>query len=279
MRRIAAWALAAGAAAVASAAPPAPPHELSAAQILEKNAEARGGAQAWRKIDTMVWVGHAESANAQASKVPFMLEQKRPNKTRFEIIADKQKSVRVFDGTNGWKLRLTSGGRPELQSYTIEEMNFARSAQVIDGPLLDYAAKGVTVALAGVEEVEGRKAYRLDVRLSSGLRQRAWIDAETFLDVRWEREAHNASGRSATVRMHYRNYHSFDGLQIPLTIETVTVSGSATDRLLIDKIALNPPLAERDFAKPSMPGGRRNAVAVDTRAPPPVARQTQHAAP
>ena len=279
MRRTAAWALAAGLSTLASAAQPAAPHELSAAQILEKNAEARGGAEAWRKIDTMVWVGHVESGNAQAAKVPFMLEQKRPNKTRFEIIADKQKSVRVFDGANGWKLRLTSGGRPEMQPYTIEETNFARGAQVIDGPLLDHAAKGVTVALAGVEEVEGRKAYRLDVKLPSGLRQRAWIDAETFLDVRWEREAHDASGRSATVRMHYRNYHSFDGLQIPLTIETVTAARSATDRLMIDKVALNPPLADGDFAKPGVPGARRNAVAVDTRLPQSAARQTQRAAP
>ena len=279
MSRIAAWALAAGLSTLASAADPAAPQGLTVAQILEKNAEARGGAEAWRKIDTMVWVGHVESANAQASRLPFMLEQKRPNKTRFEIIADKQKSVRVFDGANGWKLRLASGVRPEVQPYTVEETNFARGAQVIDGPLLDYTAKGVTVALAGVEEVEGRKVYRLDVKLPSGLRQRAWIDAESFLDTQWEREAHNASGRSVTVRMHYRDYHSFNGLQIPLTIETVAATGRATDWLTIDKVALNPPLSDRDFAKPGLPGARRNAVAVDTRVPPSAARQTQRPGP
>jgi outer membrane lipoprotein-sorting protein len=253
MTRIGAWALAAGMATAAAAAEP----QLSAAQILEKHAEARGGAEAWRRIETMVWIGRVETVNA--AKLPFMLEQKRPNKTRFEVIADKQKSIRLFDGTSGWKLRLGAGARPELKPYGIEETSFARDPQGMEGPLVDYAAKRIAVSLAGVDELDGRKAYRFDVRLPSGMRQRAWVDAETFLDVKWERGA---------VQVRYRDYHAFEGLQIPVTVETVNAAGTLTDRLTIEKVALNPELPDRHFAKPALPGARRNAVAVDTRIPP-----------
>jgi outer membrane lipoprotein-sorting protein len=268
MKRIALCAFAAALATLASAGESAAPPSLTAAQILEKNAQARGGLDAWRKIDTMVWAGHVESANAQAAKLPFMLEQKRPNKTRFEIVGEQQKSLRVFDGSNGWKMRLTSAGKPEVQPYSVDETNFARDAQVIDGPLIDAAAKGIAVSLAGVDELDGRKAYRLEVKMPSGLRERVWVDAESFLDVKWQRDGRTAAGRPVTVSMHYRNYHDFAGLQIPLIIETDTAAGRVGDRLVIEKVALNPPLPDRQFEKPGVPGLRRKGVTVDTRVPP-----------
>lgn len=267
MRTFPAWALVACISTLACAGAPAAVADLTAAQIVEKNVAARGGLEAWRKIQTMVWVGYVESANAVGSRLPFVLEQKRPNKTRFEVMpGTAQKSMRVYDGSHGWKQRPGSTGKPELQPYTVEELNFARDTPVIDGLLIDDVAKGVAVTLGGVGEVEGRKAYRLNVRLPSGVSHRVWIDAETFLDVKMERETRNASGQPGTVSVYYRNYQTFQGLQIPVTIETGAATGNAMDKLVIDKIALNPPLEDRMFAKPGMPGARRNAVMVDTRA-------------
>jgi hypothetical protein len=264
MKQIAAWALAACIPMVAVAAGPAAGPDLTAAQIVEKNVAARGGLEAWRKIQTMVWVGHIERANAPAPSLPFVLEQQRPNRTRFEVRAENQMSVRVYDGTHGWKLRPASNGRPGLQAFTAEELNYAHDAQVIDGPLMDYAAKGVAVTLEGSDEVEGRKAYRLSAKLPSGMSYHVWIDAETFLDTKYDHSSRNAPGRPGTATVFYRNYRNFEGLQIPLTIETGAAAGNAMDRMVIDKIALNPPLPDRIFAKPSVPGARRNAVSVDT---------------
>lgn len=265
MKRIPAWALVACISTLACAGEPAAVADLTATQIVEKNVAARGGLEAWRKIQTMVWVGHVDNANAVGSRLPFVLEQKRPNKTRFEVMAGSAlKSLRVYDGTNGWKLHPSGSGKPELQPYTVDELNFARDAPVIDGPLIDDVAKGNAVTLGGVGEVEGRKAYRLNVRLPSGASHRVWIDAETFLDVKTERETRNARGQPVTVSVYYRNYQTFQGLQIPVTIETG--AATANDKLVIDKVALNPPLEDRMFAKPMIPGARRNAVTVDTRA-------------
>jgi hypothetical protein len=262
---IAGWLLAGLAVVAAPAQQPSDVPELTAAQVVEKNAAARGGVEAWRKIETMAWTGHTESSASPGRKLPFLLEQRRPSNVRFELIAEGQKSVRFYDGTNGWKLRAASNGKPELRPYSADELRYARGAQVIDGPLMDYTAKGGVIALIGIDAVEGRKAYLLDVKLPSGGLHRVWVDAETFLEVRHDREYRNAAGQPAIASVFYRDYRPFEGLQIPVTIETGGMAGRPSNKLMIDRVALNPPLEDRMFARPSTPVSRHRGAIVDTR--------------
>lgn len=266
MRRLTLWVLLGYISIVAFADELVSAPALNAAQIVEKNIAARGGSEAWQKIQTMIWIGHVESANTPAPSLPFVLEQKRPNKTRFEIKAQNQMAVRVYDGTHGWKVRTASNGKPELEPYSTAELSFARDWQSIDGPLMDYQAKGIAVTLDGLDEVEGHKAYRLNVKLPSGASHHVWIDAQSFLEIKYDRESRNAFGMSGMVSVLYRNYQSIEGLQIPLLIESGADTAKVTDKMVIDKILLNPPLEDRMFTKPSMPG-RRNVVSIDATRP------------
>jgi len=277
IRLIMAAVLAAMLAKPAIAADPNPGAELTAAQIIEKNVAARGGLEAWRRIQTMVWVGHMETAETQGPSMAFSLQQKRPNKTRFEVLAMNQKSTRIFDGAHGWKVHPAADGRPQMQSYTPQELKFARQAQGIDGPLIDYAAKGNTVTLQGTEEIEGRKAYRLSVRLASGERNDVWVDARTFLDIRLDRTSFNPAGAPGTVTVFYRDYRDIEGLQFPSRIEVGAGSARVPDKMVIEKIALNPPLQDGAFAKPQVPG-RRNLVTIDAE-PMSAADRMRHPAP
>lgn len=257
---------AAGCLLVACLATPAfaqsPGTSFSVAEIAEKNAAARGGVEAWRKVQTLAWAGHVESSNGKT--LPFQLAQQRPDHTRFEIIAEGQKSVRVFDGSQGWKVRMTSGGRPEALAYSEDELRFARGAQVIEGPLMDYVARRAVITLAGLGEAAGRKAYILSVALPSGGHHRVWVDAETFMELRHDREVRDG-GRQNVVTVLYRDYQNFDGLQMPTTIETAATTGQAMNRLVIERIAINPDFDDKVFARPNLPGVRRSAVLVDTR--------------
>lgn len=254
------WLLALCISTPALAGVPANDQGLTASQIVEKNVAARGGLEAWRKIQSMAWAGHIESTNAPAPRPSFVLEMKRPNKTRFEIKAQSQTSVRMYDGTNGWKVHPASHGNPEVQPYSPDELRFARDGLGIDGPLMDYQAKGIAVALDGVDEIDGRKAYRLSVKLPSGNSHHVWVDAKTFLDVKYDRVSRNKFGQSSTVSVFYRNYKTIEGLQIPLLIESGVDTAKATEKLVIDKVSLNPPLADRMFAKPGVTGWRSTAT-------------------
>jgi hypothetical protein len=191
----------------------------------------------------------------------FVLQLERPNKTRFEIDAMGEKTVRVFDGTHGWRANAGHDGRPQVRPYTIEEIRYAQSAQGIDGPLIDHAAKGIAVTLEGLDEIEGRKAYRLQLRLASGETDRLWIDATSFLDIRYDRTPPGAAGGAArVVSTRYRDYKTFDGLQIPSVIETGASAGpgSAPDRMVIERVVVNPSLDKRTFADPAASRSRRD---------------------
>ena len=276
MNRISQWmasgvlgvlAIGASATAAAAAATAGTGAELTVQQILERHAAAVGGPTAWRKIKTMAWTGHIESGPGGATQRPFMMMFRRPEAMRFEIIADGQRTARIFDGRGGWKLRASSSGMPEVSDYTPEDLAFAHDAGGIDGPLVDAKSKGIDVALVGLDSVEGHRAYRLRVNFPSGHVQEAWIDARSFLELRYDRATRSTRGASGTVSVYLRNYQTVEGLKIPSLIETGSPVARDTDKMIIEKIALNPALEERQFSKPMVPGRRQRGAVIDI-APP-----------
>jgi outer membrane lipoprotein-sorting protein len=237
---------------------------LTVDQILERHIAARGGADAWHKIQTMAWSGHVESGPGGITKVPFMLLFRRPDLTRFEMLSAGQHLIRVFDGHSGWKMRPNNSGLPEVTDYNPEDINYAKDAEGLDGPLFDSRAKGVRVALLGMDSIEGHQAYHLKVTLPSGQVHDDWIDTQTFLELRYDRETRSASGHVGIVSVFLRNYQAFGGLLLPTLVETGGRGSQDTDKMVIEKVALNPAFTESQFAKPTAPKTRHNGVLVNT---------------
>jgi len=255
--------LACAVSASAATAPPAPAGTsaaLSAEQIVERNVAARGGLQAWRKVETMAWIGHVQGDADSSPPMPFALELQRPNRTRFEVSSADRRFTRIFDGTMGWKVRPSGNGLPEVKAFSKEEVTFSRDEFVIDGPLVDYASKGVALKLAGLDEIDGRKAYLLEVTLPGGASRRIWVDAQTFLDFRCDRPSTSPLTKGAAVSVYYRDFKDVDGLLIPHTIETRAGSDGRSQILAIDRVALNPSLPVQAFAKPAVPKQRHRAI-------------------
>jgi hypothetical protein len=236
----------------------------TAAEVIERNVAARGGLDAWRKVDTMVWLGHLEHGGKETQRIPFVMTLKRPNLTRFELKAQFNQFTRIFDGAHGWKLRPGADGRPETKAFSPEEANFSRTEFVIDGPLIDYQAKGVIADLDGIDTVDGRKAYRLSLKLPSGGERKVWIDIKTNLDIRLDRPATNPLKPGAPVSVYYRNYEAADGVQVARSIETGVDGGGAVagDKLVIDRVLVNPKLDDGTFALPPTPMRRGGHVRV-----------------
>jgi hypothetical protein len=82
------------------------------------------------------------------------------------------------------------------------------------------------------------------------------------LDIKYDRTSYNQNGMPTTVSVYYRDYRNIDGLQVPGTIETGVGSRQGTEKLVIEKIALNPTLEDRVFARPGLPS-RRHMVTIE----------------
>ncbi len=228
----------------------AAPVNLSAAQIIEKNVAARGGLEAWRAVKTMSWAGKMEAGGTQNTELPFVLKMKRPLKSRLEIQFQGDTAVQVYDGASGWKLRPFLGRR-EVEPYTDEEMKEASGQADLDGPLVDYAAKGTKVELEATEKVESRDAYKLKLTLKNGQVRHVWVDAQTFLEVKQEGTPRRLDGKYHPVAIYFRDYKPVQGLMVPYVTETVVEGVKQTHKMTLVTVVVNPAFDDAVFAKPT----------------------------
>jgi outer membrane lipoprotein-sorting protein len=254
--------------------------QLTAAQIVDKHVAARGGLQAWRalqalsvsgkmeagigdSVDRSVKVSRshrapisklaaAEAKTSEAGKqvqLPFVMEMKRPGKSRVEIEFAGKTAVQVYDGRKGWKLRPFLN-RDDVEPFTAEEAKSEAEKADMDGPLVDYAAKGTKVDLEKVEPVEGHGAYKLKLTMKNGKVQHIWIDTQSFLDVKVDGIPRRMDGRMHDVWVYQRDFRSVQGLMMPFVLETAVDGYRETHKMLIEKVAVNPKLDDARFAKP-----------------------------
>jgi len=224
--------------------------ELTAAQIAEKNAAARGGLQAWRAVNTLAMSGQMDAGGKQDAKLPFVMDMKRPHKSRLEIRFQDQTAVQTYDGAQGWKYRPFLG-RTEAEPLTANELRLVAAADELDGPLIDYAQKGIRIELQGTDKIDGKSAYRLRLtNTRTGAQRNLWVDASTFLDVKVDGEPRKLDNKLHKVAVYYRDYQSVGGLTLPHTLETVVDGVRQTHKIVIQNVKVNPPLDDALFLKP-----------------------------
>jgi hypothetical protein len=227
---------------------PMAPATLTVAQIVKKNIEAKGGLQTWRVVQTMSISGKVDAGGTNNIQLPFVLEMKRPRKSRLEVEFGGKTAVQVYDGANGWKVRPFLG-HSDAEPFTTEEMKKASQQQDLDGPLIDYAAKGTKVELEGIEQVEGRDAYKLKLTLKNGEVRCVWIDAHTFLDVKID-GIRRLDGKPHSMATYLRDYKSVQGLMVAHFLETTVDGVKDPEKMTIERVVVNPKLEDSLFAKP-----------------------------
>lgn len=243
---------------------------LTAEEIIDRNIAARGGLQAWRAVETLSFSGKLEAGGnesptlraravrtggarlpkrpAEQAQLPFRLQLKRSRKSRLEIDFRSQTAIQVFDGTQGWKLRPFLN-RHEVEQFTPDEMKSMSTQSDLDGPLVDFAAKGTRVELDGIEKVDGKETYRLKLTYKGGQVQHLWVDARTFLESKIEGTPRHLDGKYHPVEIYYRDYRNVDGLMIPYVTETKVEGVNQTEKIEVEKVAVNQPVEDARFAK------------------------------
>jgi outer membrane lipoprotein-sorting protein len=239
----------------ASAAVSAAPAKLSAEQIVEKNVAARGGLAAWRGVQTLVTEGQMDAGGQPPHALPFVLKQKRPHKSRLEIVFKDQTAVQIYDGTSGWKVRPFTN-RTEVEAMTAPELASAAASDSFEGPLVDYAAKGTKVSLVGIETIDEHDTYHLKLTPKTGAPRNVWIDAGNFLELRVDGEPRRVDGRMHPVYIYYRDWKAEKGLLTPRTQETVVDGTKMASKVTVTKVSINESLDDATFQKPNLPDAK-----------------------
>ena len=227
-----------------------PVQNLTIAQVLARAYTARGGLVKLRALQGQRITGTISFGNDASG--PFFVEFQRPLKMHMELTVQNQTMVRIFDGKEGWANNPFTG-KASLEAMSEEDLKNINEEADFDGPLVDYRKKGNKVELVGKDKVEDKDVWRVKMTTKNGDIRYYLLDATTFLLLKWEGKR-QAQGKEIPMQSYFRDYREVGGMKFAFAIDSGSSATDLTQKIIIEKIELNPQVPESEFAKPAAPG-------------------------
>lgn len=206
-------------------------------EIIAKNLAAKGGVE---KIKAVQSIRSTGTMTAQGQSVVITAMSKRPNLSRQEMTVMGQTIVMAFDGAAARMINPMVG--PGAMDMPAEQVEMIKDQSDMDGPLVDYKAKGSTIELVGNVTVEGKTQIHLRIARKSLPVQDVYLDSATFLEARI---ATNVPG-SGVIETQLGDYRAVEGMMMPFSVKTVA-AGMSLSEMKLDKIEINPKLDDALF--------------------------------
>ena len=217
-------------------------------ELVAKNIEAKGGLDKIKAVKTRRMAGRAEQSDNPPLTV--VIESARPDDIRQDITVAGMTMVQAYDGKAGWMIQPFSG-RKDPQLMGEDDLRDLTLDADIDGPLVDYKAKGNSVEYMGHDTVDGDDTLRLKVTLKNGDILYYDLDPDTYLEIRRESQEFIRGSVKEQVT-EYGSYKPVEGVMYPFSM-AIWPKSDPTQALTvtIDKVEVNVPLAESVFAVPA----------------------------
>jgi hypothetical protein len=215
-------------------------------EIVARSVEARGGKAALAAVRTLRMTGHAVAGPGREAIV--RREIARPGRIRTEFEFQGTTGLYVWDGSSGWRVSPLDG---ILEPQPLTEEGAAISAEQadIDGPLVDWKAKGHRIELVGSAPLNGGEAYELKVTLKSGVVRHLWVDAASGLVVKTA-STRILRGHELQFETVYADYRKTDGVSFPRSIEMGVQGRPQRLKIAVETVEVNPALDDARFRMP-----------------------------
>jgi hypothetical protein len=219
----------------------------TADELVSKNIQAKGGLEKIKAIKTLRITGSSVSGG---TPIVVVIENMRPNLIRESFSIAGMTAVQAYDGTSGWQIS-PFGGRKDPEFLGEDDMRDLQLDSDLEGPLVDYKAKGNTIEFLGHDTVDGDDALRLKVTLKNGDIVYYYLDPDTYLEIRKETQEFIRGAVKETFT-DLGSYKPVDGVMFPYSI----TSGSKNNpdgglTVTVNKVEVNIPLPASDFAVPA----------------------------
>ena len=221
----------------------------TAEEMVAKNLGAKGGIEKIKAVQTLKMSGRFQVGDFTAE---VGSKSKAPNLLRQTFTVQGMTRIQAYDGETGWQISPFEGrkdpallGEDDLRDLS-EEADFY-------GPLVDYREKGNVVEYLGHAEVDGDDAYRLKVTLKNGDIYYYYLDPDTYLEIRLEKQQFiRGSVRESLINL--GSYKQVNGVYFPTSLAV----GDKRDpnsmaQITFTSIEANPPLADSEFKMPAAP--------------------------
>jgi outer membrane lipoprotein-sorting protein len=227
-------------------AAPVQAQDMTVEDILNNYYEASGGMDNLKAVQSMTVTG--KMMGGQGFEAPFTRYAKRPDMLRMEFTFQGITGVQAYDGETAWMLMPFMGQTaPEVMAPDMATQ--VKEDADIDGPMVDYEAKGHQIELIGKDEAEGAEAYKLKLTLKNGEVTYYYLDAEYFLVIMTEAKR-TIQGNEMEFTTVLSDYKEVSGLMIPHSVE-VRGQGPMGQTILIEQIEVNSEIDDELFKMPA----------------------------
>jgi outer membrane lipoprotein-sorting protein len=215
-------------------------------EVIAKANAARGGLDKMKAVQSIRMKGRMTMG--PGLEVPITIEMKRPRHARMEFTLQGMTGVQAFDGQQAWGISPMGSQKPEpLPPEMAKDLD---NQADIDGPLVDYKAKGHQVELLGKEKIEGSDAWKLKVTLKSGDVQYIFLDADSWLEIRNESKR-TIRGSEMELETTVGDYKEVGGLLWPHSIQSGAKGRPEKQSFAFESIELNPAIDDVRFKMPA----------------------------
>jgi hypothetical protein len=164
---------------------------------------------------------------------------------RVEIQVQGMTIVQVYDGAQAWMINpMTGRTAPEVMPAEMAKLMDEQAD--MDGPLMDYKAKGHTVELLGKETVEGAECFKIKLTQKDGAATTFYFDVATFLAVKQE-SRRTVGGNEVESETIVGDWKSVNGLLFPHSVDSGQKGSPARQKMIVEKVEVNSPIDDARF--------------------------------
>lgn len=209
----------------------------TADEIVSKHVTAIGGADAWKKVNSVVTEGKLTVQGAEVNVTATVLNGKG---SRQDIAVMGMNGYQIMTPTAGWSF-MPFQGQQKPEPVTEEQVKEAADQLDAQGALVDYKAKGHAVEYLGKDDVEGTECYKLKLTHKSGKTETIFVDPASYYIVK-SISKQKANGQEMDVTTTLSNYKKLpEGIVVPMTV------GLPFGEMNITKVEVNKPVDEAIF--------------------------------
>jgi hypothetical protein len=216
-------------------------------EVIAKYITARGGMDKIKAIQTVRMTG--KMTVGPGFEAPMVMEMRRPNQMKMQFTLQGMTGVQAFDGTGGWAM-MPFMGKKDPEAMSADDAKELADQADIDGPLVDYKAKGHKVELLGKEAVEGTDAYKLKLTMKSGTERIIYLDADNFMEIKNEGKR-MMRGTELEFEGTMGDFKPVNGVMFAYSMENSAKGHPEKQKMTVDSIAVNVPFAADYFAMPA----------------------------
>jgi hypothetical protein len=219
----------------------------TADDLVSKNLQAKGGIDSIKALKSLKMTGRFQQGDFTAD---VGQESRAPNFIRETFSLQGMTQIQAYDGTTGWQISPFQGRKdPELLGED-DLRNLTEDADFY-GPLVDYREKGNTVEYLGAATVDGDDAYRLKVTLKNGDIFYYYLDPDTSLEIRIEKQQFiRGSVRESLINL--GSYKLVNGVYLPTSLEVGDKRNpNSMSQITYSKIEGNVDLPDSEFKMPN----------------------------